>query len=191
MTPAERRKKRWDELVSMAYLACDSADYAYSTSSDFRDSRSIVSNREDAESTESLLVEVEELSILLKGVLGIFQSIEMERSSASALAHSLQRSMDTVRSESFRDGFMCGAGLSDCESARVIREELEAGGNISTEREVGRRAVTANDRANYVVRIKNSSFAPAGYKMKPSMYAAIMSGELDHVIAEWLEETWG
>jgi hypothetical protein len=76
----------------------------------------------------------------------------------------------------------------------ALRERLSsllAGGNISSERDVGRRVITANDRANYVVRIKNSSFAPAGYKLKPYMYDAIMSGELDHVIAEWLEDTWG
>lgn len=76
----------------------------------------------------------------------------------------------------------------------ALRERLSsllAGGNISNEQGVKRRVITANDRANYVVRIVNSSFAPAGYKLKPYMYDAIMSGELDHVIAEWLEETWG
>jgi hypothetical protein len=78
--------------------------------------------------------------------------------------------------------------------APALRERLSsllACGNISSEQGVERRVITANDRANYVVRIKNSSFAPAGYKLKPYMYDAIMSGELDHVIAEWLEETWG
>jgi hypothetical protein len=76
----------------------------------------------------------------------------------------------------------------------ALRERLLsllAGGNISTKQDVERRAVTANDRANYAVRIVNSAFAPAGYKLKPHVYDAIMSGELDHVIAEWLEETWG
>lgn len=75
----------------------------------------------------------------------------------------------------------------------ALRERLSsllAGGNTSTESATSRCNIAAS-RDAYLDSIENSKLAPSGYKLKPCIRDAIVSGELDHVIAEWLEDTWG